>query len=291
MNRKANNSNPSRRQVIKAGLGAAAFYSVLPVRTDADETQQAKRAIPVGLQLYSVRKDCEKDLAGTIAAVAKMGYKAVEFAGFYKHQAQAIRKMTDDNGLFCCGSHTQFDTLMPENLDKTIEFNKVLGNKYLIVPWLDPKIYNTKDAWLKVAKTFNNLAEKVKPHGMMVGYHSHNMDFTPIEGETPWDIFCANTSKDVIVQLDTGNAMDGGGDPVAYLKKYPGRAVTIHIKEFSRTNKNAMIGEGDVNWKEVLSLCETTGGTEWYIIEEEKDVYPPIVGAEMSLKNFNKLRS
>jgi len=290
MNRKVINYNLSRRQVIKGGLGAAGLYCILPGSTDAAEAEQAKRTIPVGSQLYSVRKDCEKDLPGVVAAVAKMGYKGVEFAGYYERKAEDLRKMLDGNGLVCCGTHIQLDTLMPENLEKTIEFNKVLGNKYLIVPWLDPKTHKTKDAWLKTAKTFNELADKVKLHGMKVGYHNHKTDFTPIEGETPWDILFGNTSKDVIMQIDTGNAMDGGADPVAYLKKYPGRATTIHLKEFSKTNKNALIGEGDVKWKDVLSLCETTGGTEWYIIEEEKEGLPPIIAVETSLKNFNKLR-
>jgi sugar phosphate isomerase/epimerase len=85
--------------------------------------------------------------------------------------------------------------------------------------------------------------------------------------------------------------MSGGADPVAYLKKYPGRSVTVHIKEFSKTNKNAMIGEGDVQWQQILRLCRTVGGTKWFIIEEEKDAYPPIEGVEISLKNFKKVRS
>jgi sugar phosphate isomerase/epimerase len=249
-----------------------------------------KRVIPVGLQLYSVRADCQKDLPGTIAAVAKMGYQGVEFAGYYNYSAEDLRKLLDDNGLKCCGTHTQMTTLMPDNLSKTIEFNKTIGNKYLIVPWLDPNTHKSREAWLKTADLFNELAEKVKPQGMRVGYHNHAHDFTPIDGEAPWDILFGNTSKDVIMQLDTGNAMQGGGDPIACLKRYPGRAVTIHLKEFSATNKNAIIGEGDIDWKQVFALCETVGGTKWYIIEEEKDVYPPLKAAELCLKNFKKLQ-
>jgi sugar phosphate isomerase/epimerase len=197
--------------------------------------------------------------------------------------------MLDDNGLKCCGTHTQFDTLMGDKLAKTIEFNKVIGNKYLIVPWLDPKTHATKASWLEVAKTFNGLAEKVKLEGMLIGYHAHAGDFKPIDGETPWDIFFGNTSKDVTMQLDTGNSMQGGGDPVAILKKYPGRSVTIHIKEYSATNKKALIGEGDVKWQEIFKICESTGSTQWYIIEEESGEYPPLEAAELSLKNYKKI--
>ena len=93
------------------------------------------------------------------------------------------------------------------------------------------------------------------------------------------------------MQFDTGNAMHGGGNAIEYLRKYPGRAITVHLKEYSETNNQALIGEGDIPWQELFTLCETIGGTQWYIIEEEKDAYPPIVGVEKSLANFRKLQA
>jgi sugar phosphate isomerase/epimerase len=292
MDSKCNIPKVSRRSFLKSSAAsAAALCSMVSGCNGPLGIGRKKRAIPVGLQLYSVRKDCQKDLPGTIEAVAQMGYQGVEFAGYYDYTAKDIRKLLDDNGLKCCGTHTQMTTLMPDNLSKTIEFNKTIGNKYLIVPWLDPKTHKSREDWLKTADLFNELAEKVKPHGMRVGYHNHAHEFKPINGERPWDILFSNTTKDVIMQLDTGNAMQGGGDPLVYLKRYPGRAVTVHLKEFSATNKKAIIGEGDTDWKQVFRLCETVGGTKWYIIEEEKDVYPPLEAAELCLKNFKKLQS
>ncbi len=249
--------------------------------------KQPPKKIPVGVQLWCVRKEAEKDFAGTVAAITKMGYQGVEFAGFYDLKAADIRKILDDNGLKCCGSHTQYPTIQPDKLQATIDFNKTIGNKYLIIPYLDPKTHATKQAWIDEAKFFNDLAEKVKAHGMLVGYHNHTHEFKPIDGELPWDIFAQNTSKDVILQLDTGNC---GVDPIPYLEKYPGRAVTVHLKERSATNPAALVGEGDIDFKRVLEFCETKGGTEWYIIEEEKEAYPPLVGVEKSLQNFRKLR-
>jgi sugar phosphate isomerase/epimerase len=288
-------NNLSRRGILKSGLAACAgicsFETLVQAAEEVNQMACAKKVMPVGLQLWTVRKECEKDFPGTVAAVAKMGYQGVEFAGYYGRKAEDVRKMLDDNGIKCCGTHTQFDTLMGDNLAKTIEFNKVIGNKYLIVPWLDPKTHTTKASWLEVAKTFNELAEKVKPEGMVVGYHAHGGDFKPVEGERPWDILFDNTSKDVIMQIDTGNAIGGGADPIAYLKKYPGRSLTIHLKEYSAKNKKALLGEGDVNWKEVFEICETTGGTEWYIIEEESGEYTPLEAAEKSLKNYRNLRN
>ncbi|MBN2127934.1 MAG: sugar phosphate isomerase/epimerase [Sedimentisphaerales bacterium] len=284
-------SNLSRRDFLATTAAAVAAGGVMGAGCMDELMGKKAKKIPVGLQLYSVRADCAKDLPGTIEKVAKMGYDGVEFAGYYDYKAADLRKLLDDNGLVCCGTHTAMDTLSDANLAATIEFNQTLGNKYLIVPWLKPDDSNPKAAWRKHAERFNELAERVTPEGMVVGYHCHAHDFHTVEGEVPWEILFDNTRPEVAMQLDTGNAMSGGGDPVKYLKKYPGRAVTVHIKEYSETNKNALIGEGDLSWQEIFSLCETIGGTRWYIIEEEKDAYPPLEGVDLSLQNYRKLRA
>jgi sugar phosphate isomerase/epimerase len=287
-----NGKNLSRRVILKSGL--AVFVGGCALQTTSKEGEQmktAKREIPVGLQLWTVRTECAKDFPGTIAKVAKMGYKGVEFAGYYDRKAEEVRKMLDDNGLLCCGSHTAIDLLSDENFAKTMEFNRTIGNKYIIVPWLDRQKLKTKAEWLAKAKVFNEFADKARTQGVHIGYHAHQGDFMPIEGETPWDILFGNTSKEVTMQIDTGNAMQGGADPVAILKKYPGRSLTIHLKEYSATNNKALIGEGGVKWKDVFAICESTGGTQWYIIEEESGAYPPLEAAETSLKNYRKLRN
>ena len=291
MDTKHDSPDFSRRTFLKTTAASIAAACVVGSGCNGDmKLGKSKRKIPVGLQLYSVRAECQKDLPATIEAVADIGYQGVEFAGYYDYSAKDLRKLLDDNGLMCCGTHAQLDTLLGDNLPGTIEFNKIIGNKYLIVPWLDPKKYSSVEGWKNAADMFNELAEKVEPHKMMVGYHNHTHEFEPIDGQVPWDIFFGNTRKDVIMQFDTGNAMHGGGEAIPYLKRYPGRAVTVHLKEYSATNKNAILGEGDIPWEELLNVCETIGGTKWYIIEEEKDVYPPLKAAELCYKNFRKLR-
>ena len=300
----ATNSDPSRRSFLTTTASAAALTILGAGCTqERERTSMARRdKTPVGLQLYSVRKEAEKDLPGVLTKVARMGYQGVEFAGYYGHEAKEIRQMLDANGLVCCGTHTAWETLADDKLAETIEFNKVLGNPYLICPWLKPNEANPRDTWLGYAKRFNVLAEKVRPHKMWVGYHAHQHDFAPVDGTgsptqnsalggptTGWDLIATNTGKDVIMQLDLGNCMVGGGDPVQYLQRYPGRAITIHIKEHSATNQKAMIGEGDVQWAQVFKLVRAAGKTRWYIIEEEKDAVPPLEGAEISLRNLKKL--
>jgi sugar phosphate isomerase/epimerase len=301
MNTQSTDPNLSRRGFLATTASAAALAALGTV--SAQEGKKEKKGkkqgrkkdaaprdkTPIGLQLYSVRSECAKDLPGVLAKVAKMGYQGVEFAGYYDYKAKDLRKLLDDNHLVCCGTHTAWETLADDKLAETIEFNKVLGNKFLICPWLQPNEKNPKEAWLAYAKRFNVLAEKVKSHKMWVGYHAHQHDFAPVGDTTGWDLIASNTSKDVIMQLDLGNCMDGKGDPVTYLQRYPGRAVTIHIKEHSDTNKKAMIGEGDVKWAEVFKLLRTAGNTQWYIIEEEKDTVPPLEGAQISINNLKKL--
>ncbi|MCU0501540.1 MAG: sugar phosphate isomerase/epimerase [Anaerolineae bacterium] len=242
--------------------------------------------IPVGLQLYSIRNDCAADLPGTLAAVAKMGYAGVEFAGYYDRSATELRTMLDDLGLKCCGTHIRIDTLLGDALPATVEFNEILGNKYLVVPGLAEEYRNSRAAWLRTAGIFNAIAERLKPYGMLTGYHNHFIEFQPLDGELPWDTFFGNARPDVIMQVDIGNALHGGGDPIPYLARYPGRAITVHLKEYSATDPLAILGEGDVPWPRVFDLCETQGSTEWYIVEQESYKYPPLEVVSRCLDNL-----
>jgi len=273
----------SRRGFLAAGtLGVAAATGLRAFAVEEEKPAAAKK-IPVGIQLYTVRNECAKDLPATLAAIAKIGYKGVDFAGYHGRTAQQLRRLLDDNGLVCCGTHTGMNTLLGDELAKTIEFNKTIGNKYLVVPGGIGG--RTKRGWLDAAARFNDIAEKLKPEGMLCGYHNHAHEFQPIEGETPWDIFYGAAKPEVIMQVDTGNCMGGGGDPVAILKKFPGRAITVHLKEFGAN----VIGEGKVDWKSVFDLCETTGRTEWYIVEQDAPGEAPLDTAARCFENLKKM--
>lgn len=245
--------------------------------------------IPIALQLYSVREDAERDLSGTLAAVAKMGYAGVEFAGFYGHAAADVKKMLDDNGLQIAGAHIGLDTLRGKALPQTIAFHQTLGNRFLIVPGLAEEHRASQDAWQKTAQTMNEIAARLQPEGMQTGYHNHDIEFKALDGELPWDTFFANTRPEVVMQFDTGNAMHGGADPIPFLERYPGRATTVHLKEYSKTNPDALIGEGDIPWTQVFALCEQPGNTQWYIVEQEAYAYPPLECGARCLENLRKM--
>lgn len=248
--------------------------------------------VPIGLELYSVRDDLANDVRGTLKAVATMGYEGVEFAGPPPRPATELRKLLDEFGLVCCGWHTPFEAVQPDRLAETIELNQEVGNRYAIIPGLPGHLIQTRDDWRKMADFFNELADKLAPHGMQTGYHNHHIEFTPLDGEPPWDTFFGNTKKEVVMQLDTGNALFGGGDCLEILRKYPGRAATVHLKPYSksagkddpREGFRPVIGDDELPWEDIFSLCETVGETTWYIVEYESDAFPPLEAVDRCLK-------
>jgi sugar phosphate isomerase/epimerase len=246
-------------------------------------------AIQVGVQLYSVREDCQRDLPGTLKAVAQIGYAGVEFAGYYGYDAKTLRQMLDENGLLCCGTHIGIDQLLGENFERTVEFHLTLGCPYLIVPGL-PEVYRaSRQKWIETAHLFGEIAERLKPYGLRTGYHNHWLEFQPMEGELPWDTFFSHASPDVIMQIDTGNALHGGAHAAPFVRQYPGRALTVHVKEYSSTNPSAIIGEGEVNWDDFFEACETVGGTEWYIVEQETYAHPPLETIRLCFEAMKRL--
>ena len=246
--------------------------------------------IPVALQLYSVRNEMAEDVPGTLKAVAQMGYEGVDFAGYHHTSAQDLRAMLDDLGLRMGGTHLQLDALLGDELQRTIEFEQILGNPYLVVASVPEARRESRDAWLETCELLNSVAETLGPLGMYTGYHNHGWEFQQqFDGDYAWDIVAQITVDDVIMQLDTGNAMSGGGDPVELLERYPGRARTVHLKDWSADKPGQIVlGEGDSDWDGIFALCES-GGTEWYIIEQGSKNHAPLECVALSLENLREM--
>ena len=273
----------TRRDALKYGAlaaAAAAFPSSL--------LAAGGKKIPIGLELYSVRNELPKDFTGVIAAIGKMGYQGVEFAGYYgwDKKPNELKELLDDNGLKTCGTHVQggVRAFEGDNLKREVDLHKLLGNKFLICPSMQ-----AKDAagWLELAKKFNDISAKLKEQDMLVGYHSHPHDFKKLDnGKTSWEIFFDNTIPDVVHQIDVGNTIDGGGDPLAMIRRYPGRTKTTHIKERGGP-PDAAIGEGTVDWKALFKAYETVGGKKWYVVEYENS--HPMQKIKTCIDNLHKM--
>jgi len=248
--------------------------------------------IPIGLELFSVRHDLAADPEGTLQKVAAMGYEGVEFAGEPKLPPETYRALLDQSGLVCCGWHTPFHLVQDDRLEETIALNRIVGNTRIIIPGLPGEYKGSLAAWKRAGAFFSELAGKLAAVGMQTGYHNHRVEFQLINGEIPWVILGENTRNDVILQIDTGNAYSGGGDPLAMLRQFPGRAGTVHLKPYSRekgredpgAGYRTMIGEDDTPWQEIFEVCETTGNTQWYIVEYESDLYPSLEGVERCIE-------
>ena len=276
----------TRREFIGTVTAGAAALAVAP----SSVLGATRKKLPIGVQLYSVRGDFSKDVPGVLAGIRKIGYDGVEFAGYanYGGNADGLRKLLDDNGLKACGSHIQggLRTLQGDGFQREVDFNKTIGNDRLIIASSNAK---TADDWARLADSFSQIAEKLKPLNMRLGYHNHASEFTPIDGQMPEDIFFGKASPEVFVQLDIGHCAHAGADPTAYLKKYGNRTLSVHVKDWVAETRGDIVGEGIVNWSEVLDACAAASALEWYVIEEESGKFQALDGIDKDFKNFTRL--
>jgi sugar phosphate isomerase/epimerase len=269
-----------------------AMAGTMPFATRAFATL---KDVPVGLELYSVRDELAKDLKGTVTAVAKMGYQIVEFYSPYfdwtPDQAKEVRKLLDDLGLQCRSTHNGTPSFTADGLQKAIELNRIIGSKYIIMA--SAGRVSGLDGWKTVAEKLTAAAEQLRPMGLATGYHNHQPEWKPVDGQRPMDVIAAGTPKDVALQLDVGTCVEVGADPVAWITANPGRIRSMHCKEWSKTNGYGVaFSEGDAPWKQILDAAESTGGIEYYLIEQEQSgPGGQFAMAQRCLENWKKLRA
>jgi sugar phosphate isomerase/epimerase len=248
-------------------------------------------SIPVGLELYSVREALKQDSEGTVRRVAQMGYQCVEFYAPYfewtESQAKQMRKLLDDLGIKCYSTHSDQDYFSAKNLDRVRDLNLILGCKYVVLAWTEPK--KGLDGWRAVADELNATAERLHPSGLKPGYHNHQLEWAPVEGQRPMDILARNTNRSVMLQLDVGTCLEAGADPVAWIRANPGRICSIHCKDWSpdpNVGYKTLFGEGIADWRGIFSAAESIGGVEYYLIEQEGSRFSEIETAERCLQIF-----
>jgi sugar phosphate isomerase/epimerase len=282
---------PTRREILRLGGTVAASALLLPARRAS--ARAAWKKLPIGVQLWCVRKQLATDVPGTLDAIAGAGFDGVELENAFAKPGTEWRQHLDAAKLKACGFHHTLQELQGQKLAQTIEFNQAIGNDKLIIRSLAPDVYKSADLLKKTVEEVNEAAEKVKPHRMRVGYHNHTTDFNRIDGEYWWNRFADGTRKDVILQLDTGNASElpGGVRLADLIKRNAGRTVSMHVKPFSTKNANAYIGSDELDWPGIMTAAETVGGVEWYIVEYEREGVPPLEALKANLDSFRKLRA
>ncbi len=237
----------------------------------------------IGLQLYTVRDLMKGDFDGTIAKVAQIGYKEVEFAGYFGHTGQQVRAACEKNGLSPVSTHVQYDEL-DDKFASVIETSKVIGLKYIVCPWIPE---NQRD-WKKAAEKFNHCGEQTKKAGMQFAYHNHWFEFLPVDGKLPYDELLKECDASLVkMEMDLCWITAAGGDPLKYFARYPGRFPLVHVKDlkklppvttgggqnFGDTVDLTSVGDGIIDWKKIFAHSEQAG-IKHYIVEHDKPENP-----------------
>ena len=254
------------------------------------------KKISYATQIWPFREDFGRDMPRTFERLDQIGFTGVELCRWFdwtdlfdKWTAKEISETSKQLGLEIISAHVPYTMVQEERLDELVGFCQVVGMQFAVVASLPERIYSLKENMWDVATTFNKAATALKPSGIRVGYHCHGGDFVPVEGVIPWEGIFDNTTPDVVMQLDIGNTLQGGADPLYYLKKYPGKATLVHLKDYHPQIPPAAIGDGIVDWIEVLNLCQALHQPAWYIIEQEEPEYDPWDCAERSLEYLHAL--
>ncbi len=247
------------------------------------------KKLPIAIQLYSVREDCANDLPGTLAGLAAMGYQGVETAGLYARPPAEWRRLLDDNGLQVAGAHVGLDAVRGDALRETLDTYAALGCRRLVVPALPGDLRASLDGYRRACAILNLAAMAAAEQGVELGYHNHDFEFKLLENRVPYLLMLECLTRDVLLQFDMGWVYRAGADGAAFVRQFPGRARSVHIKAWKAGEDTAVVGEDDVPWAEVFSACESAGGTEWYVVEHERYANPPMVCVRQCLENLRKL--
>ncbi len=273
-------------------------YSAVGVGTLAlgDLAFAALKPFPVGVQLYTVREQAEKDLGATLAHIAMIGFNEVEtYWNVYTHPADKLRKMILDNGLSIHSGHFDYDGLATK-----FDYAKTLGVNYMICPMLPKDMWTSADGFKKAADQFNKWGEQAKSMGMQFGFHNHNYEFQKFGSETGFDILTKGADpKLVCLEMDCYWITQAGLDPVAMLKKYGSRIQLLHLKDrMSGYPTSQMlgpdaehiteVGAGTINWKAVLETAEQTG-VKHYFVERDNGKLPPFESLRVSYQNLSEI--
>lgn len=255
--------------------------------------------LPIGLELYTVRDELQKDFTGTLKKVAGIGYKEVELFSFLQKPAAEIRRAMADNGLVCPAAH--YELSLEPQLAREIEYAQKLGLRYMVVAWLTPEERRSLDDYKRHAEFFNRAGEQTKKAGIQFGYHNHNFEFKTFGGLVAFDELLRLTDPQLVkIELDCFWITWAGKDPVEYFKRYPGRYPILHIKDRKpgygtytdvddKPGPFTEVGRGAIDWKPIFAAAPQ-GGVKHYFVEQDFCDRPPFESARISYEYLAKMR-
>lgn len=281
----------SRRNFIKQSALLSAGFVL-------SKEEYFKANKKVGVQLYTLRDQLQKDLAGTIAAVAQAGYQEVETFNYGNRKHSGLSPKDFDallkkNNLTTPSGHYTVRPFLFEGKDdawKTaIEDAKAIGQHYMVIPYLAAEDRKNLDAYKKIAARLNRGGELCKAAGMQIAYHNHDFEFQPLEGSTGYDVLLKETDASLVqFEMDLYWVTFAGKDPIEMIKKNPGRFSLWHVKDMDNTpqKKFTEVGNGIINFKKIFD-CQKKSGMKHFFVEQDVSA-SPIESIKMSIANLKK---
>jgi sugar phosphate isomerase/epimerase len=254
---------------------------------------------PIGLQLYTVRDQLEKDVPGTIKKVAAIGYKEVEIYDLYGMSPAQFAKLLKDNGLTAVSGHYLLNVEKTQ-WEKKVAEARELGLKYMVHAILDPEERKSLDDYKRHVQLWNKIAEQTHQAGMQFCYHNHNFEFQKFDGVTVYDYLFKHLDPQLVqFEMDCFWVTHAGQDPVALFKKHPDRFPLLHIKDLkagippslefdARMGLFTEVGKGIIDWKRIFAAAPP-GGMKHFFVEQDYCEVPPLESIKISYEYLHKL--
>jgi len=227
----------------------------------------------IGLQLFTVRNELRQDFEGTLARVSAIGYKEVEFAGYFGRTPAEIKAALTRFGLSAPGAHLPA-TALPYGWERALEAAAAIGHRYLICPSLMPDERRNLDDYKRTAAQFNRAGEMTKKAGIQFAYHNHAFEFAPLDGQLPYDVLLAETDPSLVkMEMDLYWITRSNQDPLKYFERYPGRFALLHVKDMDDTPRRGQteVGRGIIDFKRIFAQADRAG-TKHFFVEHDEPV-------------------
>lgn len=260
------NQYQSRRNFLKT----AAIASIAATSPWQSVLAQSRHIDNIGLQLYSLRKEMGQDFEGTLTRLAELGFKEMEFAGYFDKSPAEVRRILDSLGMTSPAAHIQL-TAIRENLEQEIETAAILGQKYIVLPSV-PANERTIDDYQRHADMLNRAGEASKAVGIQMGYHNHNFEFEQQDGKTGYDTLLSSTELDLVkMEMDLFWILDAGQNPIPYFESHPGRFAMLHVKDRTVDGNMADVGRGTIDFAELFTYADVAGFEHYFIEHDNPD--------------------
>ena len=255
----------NRRSFLEslASLGAVSALPG-PIAWAAKAVSRLKN---IGIQLYSMRRSMERDFEGTLARLAAIGYREVEFAGYFERKPRDVRRILDRHRLAAPSSHVPLE-IVRRDWARTLDTANEIGHRYVVVPSLPESDRRTLDDLRRVAAEFNRLGDEARRAGIRFAYHNHDFEFTSVNGRLLYDVLLSKTDPaSVGFELDLMWITKGGQDPLNYFARYPGRFEMLHVKDSSGApnHKQVYVGRGTIDFRRVFAAREQAGIRHFFV--------------------------